>query len=241
MRSYLSMWNKCFDYKGKADLKEFWIPVLVHAVLIALAGLYWILAKANGWSALPFWYLVGYLVLATVPFIALTVRRLHDTGRNGIWAWLLLFVGPGTIAVLALCAAASGFTPAYNRPVNLYGPPEWFDPSSNVPDEVYGPPEWFDPSSNENVDVYGPPPTDEPEETDPGETVTEPASFEPTENIPEPVYGPPEWFTEDETEESGEESTEEEKETRTIEPETLDPGTNINDPLYGVPTPTVSR
>ena len=268
---YLDMWKKSFDYRGKATLREFWIPVLIHLILMGAAALYFALAQNNGWSGSPFWVLVGFLVLAQIPFVALTVRRLHDTGRKGVWAWLLLFVGPGTLAVLILCASASGFTPGYNRPVNLYGPPEWFESSQNMNEDVYGPPEWFEPSTNMTPTVYGPPDPFEPSENEPVAVYGPPEWFDPASNENEDVYGPPEWFDPSENveppvygppewlepssnmtptvygppslpDESGtEEGKEETTEEPTTEEPTLDPRENTNDPLYGVPTPTYSR
>ncbi|MFZ0322818.1 MAG: DUF805 domain-containing protein [Actinomycetes bacterium] len=59
--------------------------------------------------------LVAYVVLILLPWLAVSVRRLHDTGRSGALLWLLL-VPFGSLLVLVFQAFPS--TPAANQ----YGP-----------------------------------------------------------------------------------------------------------------------
>ena len=178
--SYISFWKKAFDYKGISSLGEYWQPVGLHIGLAALAVVFYVMSRNDlEWAKIPFWILTAFLVISFVPFTALTVRRLRDTGMSGLWALLLLFVGAGTCVVLCLCAAGSSILPWNNVPVNVYGPPPWmestdFDPSQNEPVDVYGPPEWFDRGEEDT------------EETLP---------FDPTRNLEEPLYGAPDWPT----------------------------------------------
>ena len=200
MREYRDFWKRAFDYRGVSNRREYWIPVGIHMGLTVLLVIYYVLVKTNGWgNSLPFWILLIFLLITVIPFIALTVRRLKDTGMSGFWAFLLLFVGAGTCIVLALCAAGSGYYPGMDEPVNLYGPPpfESIDPTREIPAPLYGPPpfesetvpETFDPSDNSNVDVYGPPEWFEPSrqqlETD------DIKPLDPSKNIADPLYGPP--------------------------------------------------
>lgn len=212
--SYRAFWKRIFDYKGSSSLREYWQPVGLHLGLSLAALILWLLYQNNNelrWLSIPFWILLAFLIVSLVPFVSLTVRRLRDTGMSGLWALLLLFVGAGTCVVLALCAGGSGFFPGQNRPVNVYGPPEWFegttafDPSQNEPVDVYGPPEWFDGTKEE----------------EPG-SVPETPDFDPENNEPVAVYGPPEWF----------EGSREEAETV---PAPFDPSRNTDAPLYGAP------
>ena len=177
-RAYTDFWKRSFDYRGACSLREYWMPVGLHLGLTALLVLFYLLK----WN-IPFWILLIYLLLSLIPFVALTVRRLRDTGLSGLWALLLLFVGAGTCVVLALCAAGSGFLPGENRPVNLYGPPPIetaFDPSEMPGEDISGPPpseETFDPTKETAAQLYGPPPSEE--------------TFDPTKETAAPLYGPP--------------------------------------------------
>jgi uncharacterized membrane protein YhaH (DUF805 family) len=58
---------------------------------------------------------VAYVVVIVVPWLAVSARRLHDTGRSGAWLWLLL-VPFGTTFLLVFLAFPS--TPTANQ----YGP-----------------------------------------------------------------------------------------------------------------------
>lgn len=52
-----------------------------------------------------------------LPFLAVTVRRLHDVGKSGAWAWLLLlsYIGLGILSFFWLCKEG-------NKGLNKYGP-----------------------------------------------------------------------------------------------------------------------
>ena len=142
MKEYRDFWKRSFDYKGTSDRWEYWIPVGIHLGLMLLLIIYYLVAQDKGWPGFPFWIVLLFQLIAVIPFVALTVRRLKDTGMSGLWAVLLLFVGAGTCVVLAFCAADSGFTPGWNRPGALYGPPpiESIDPTTETPAPLYGPP-----------------------------------------------------------------------------------------------------
>lgn len=164
---YKDFWKRAFDFSGVSSLREYWLPVGLHLGLLLFALVWYLFFKEKNDFTIPFWIVIIYLVIAIVPFVALTVRRLRDTGFSGLWALLLLFVGAGTCVVLALCAAGSGFIPAASV----------FDPQTNTAAALYGPPpisssedsrnteaadvesSSFDPKTNTAAPLYGPPPT----------------------------------------------------------------------------------
>jgi len=75
------------DFEGRATRKEFWFFVLFFTIIAVLASL-----------VHPILQLVVYLVIL-VPYISLTVRRLHDTGRSGWWALLGLIPFAGLVVI----------------------------------------------------------------------------------------------------------------------------------------------
>ena len=223
----IKLWARIFDYKGKSSRKEYWFAFIFHIIIGILVAL------NIGLSMIPeiFVPLVGsnviiniihyafliigilflaYLVLAIIPWIALTVRRLRDAGKSGWWTVLLLIFGIGHLVLFFLCSLASSaagvFIPATNVPAGVYGPPDWFDPSINQNDDVYGP-DWgddYDPYYNEPATEYGPPEWDFDEEIfDPynnnNDDVYGPEwdyddDFDPELNVEPAVYGPPSWY-----------------------------------------------
>lgn len=205
MKYIAEMWKRIFDYKGKSGRKEYWIPFAVNAVIAVLVTVLMLVRPYAEWVFVPAIAFAVYLAVSFIPFISLTVRRLHDTGKSGWWYLMSFVLGVGAVVVILMCAGSSGtFSPNLNYAAGVYGPP--FDPSDNMHHTMYGPPiaeEPFDPEENVPFDVYGPPPLDEepieeetelPEETAAVSEESEPEPFLSAENVMPAVYGPPEFF-----------------------------------------------
>lgn len=107
--------NYC-NFSGRASRPEFWWPMLLFTCIVLaplLAGLLLIHTTA-GWILIV---LPGPLALAlAVPSLGLTIRRLHDTGREGYWILVGLIPVAGWIALLRWCSLPGTTYP------NLYGP-----------------------------------------------------------------------------------------------------------------------
>lgn len=181
MKYIISLWKRIFDYKGTSGRKEFWVPFGVNAGLaVLMAVLCYIKFMGISWLAVPLIIIAVYLAASAVPFISLTVRRLHDTGRSGRWYWLVFAFGVGAVVLIMMLAGATqSFDPNENLAVGVYGPPDGFendyDPEDNINEDVYGPPEYFeddyDPETEVQELVYGPPSWFETEtDTEPAET-----------------------------------------------------------------------
>ncbi len=223
MKYIIEMWKRIFDYKGTSGRKEYWIPFAVNAVLAVVLAVMCLLKIYAPWLAITAIVLALYLAASFIPFISLTVRRLHDTGKSGWWYLVSFVMGVGAVVVILMCAGRAGsFVPSNNYAVTVYGPPEYFDPADNIGVDVYGPPplddDNFNPADNTQVAVYGPPMLDDSdiapfvpdesvteatvaEETEVPEETTalpeeekEPEMFFTAENVMPAVYGPPEWF-----------------------------------------------
>lgn len=114
-----SVFSKYATFSGRARRSEYWYWILftvVVGVIAAVAdnGLGLKIAKDSsltyGWVSV-----VAWLVLL-IPTIAVTFRRLHDTGRSGWWWLLSLICGIGAIILLVFCLSDS-------KPgANEYGP-----------------------------------------------------------------------------------------------------------------------
>ncbi|WP_315583455.1 DUF805 domain-containing protein [Actinomyces viscosus] len=113
------------QFRGYASPSEFWWPFLVLQMLIPFV--LYILAIALGASAatsgseeppMASFLLLGLLMIyclaIVLPSYALMVRRLHDTGKSGLFV-LFQFVGLGIIPLILCCMGS--------RP-DLYRP-EW--------------------------------------------------------------------------------------------------------------------
>lgn len=79
MDQYIGAIKQYADFGGRARRNDFWIFVLINLVLLFITGLI-----SDTIANL-------YALFAFIPNIAITARRLHDTGRSGWWQ-LLYFI-----------------------------------------------------------------------------------------------------------------------------------------------------
>ncbi len=125
MKWYIAVLKKYAVFSGRARRKEYWYFTLVdllfkfvNAVITRLLST--IESAPAVMPVITFIIAVLYPVLVLVPALAVTIRRLHDTGRSG-W-WLLL-------ALIAQLSATFGgvlfFVPSEGIPTSaarIYGP-----------------------------------------------------------------------------------------------------------------------
>lgn len=92
MNWFLSVLKRPVDFKGRARRKEYWYFFLYSLILTIILS---VIDNALGWynSAEEVGILSGvFTLLILLPSLAVTARRLHDTGRSG-W-WMLLYIIP---------------------------------------------------------------------------------------------------------------------------------------------------
>ncbi|MED1204026.1 DUF805 domain-containing protein [Heyndrickxia acidicola] len=116
MQWYLKVLNNYAGFEGRARRKEYWMFVLFNFIFELIVRI--VDAILHTHSLLPFLY--GLAVL--IPSLAVSARRLHDTGKSG-WVQLINLIPViGTIIFIVFMCQDS-----QDRP-NKYGP---------VPKEFY--------------------------------------------------------------------------------------------------------
>lgn len=85
MNWYVQAFQKYAEFNGRSTRGEFWYFLLIHALVIL--GIILIELVFGTYGILGGLYAIG----AIVPSFAVTVRRLHDTGRSG-WSILLVLI-----------------------------------------------------------------------------------------------------------------------------------------------------
>lgn len=101
--TYKDFWLKYTKFKGCATRREFWTPVLINAIILAVL----VVIELFVFPLIS--PLVDVITLAVfVPTLAITTRRLHDTGHSGHWQWLY-FTVYGSIAVLVFLCQKSKY------------------------------------------------------------------------------------------------------------------------------------
>jgi uncharacterized membrane protein YhaH (DUF805 family) len=121
--------SKYATFSGRARRSEFWWFYLFIAIISGIPSAYiyfqtYANADAESASIGILGILVGLLNLALVlPFIAVSVRRLHDRDSSGWWWWLSVLCGLGAL-ILILAFYIQPTKPGPNK----YGP----DPTGAV-------------------------------------------------------------------------------------------------------------
>ncbi|MGX9416700.1 DUF805 domain-containing protein [Vibrio sp. RC27] len=102
MSWYLLVLSKYAVFSGRARRQEYWMFFLFNLIFTIALGF---VDRMFGTDVLSF----VYGVFIFIPNLAVLVRRLHDTGRSGWWALLLLVPLIG-ILVLFIFAILDGHT-----------------------------------------------------------------------------------------------------------------------------------
>ncbi len=109
MELFFKTWSSWRDYKGRAKRKEYWNFVITNTIFLALAT--WnatYVAYDNFNLGVTILTLASiYFIILLPPFIALSVRRMHDIGYSGWWVLLLLLPLFGWIWFFILTIRAS--------------------------------------------------------------------------------------------------------------------------------------
>ena len=91
INAYVDMWKNFANFGGRTSVGGYWWAFLANIIVGTIVGF------------IPY---VGtlYTLVALIPGIALTVRRLNDTGKS--WAWIFISLIPlvgSIILIIMLC------------------------------------------------------------------------------------------------------------------------------------------
>jgi uncharacterized membrane protein YhaH (DUF805 family) len=106
MKWYLGAFKKYVDFRGRARRKEYWFFFLFN-IIVSFALAFIDIAMAGGemgpQAGLGILSII-YALAAFLPGLAVSVRRLHDTNRTGVWILIGLvpLIGPIVLLVFFL-------------------------------------------------------------------------------------------------------------------------------------------
>jgi uncharacterized membrane protein YhaH (DUF805 family) len=105
MEWYRMVWSRFGEFEGRSRRTEYWMFSLINFLaLLALGALGGVgLIVNRDYGAVLFLPMALYLLAALIPGIAVSVRRLHDSGKSG-WL-LLLFAVIGIIPFVGFIAS----------------------------------------------------------------------------------------------------------------------------------------
>ena len=127
IRAYSSYWRNGFNFSGRTSRGGYWQVAFINiAAFIALAVfMYLSLSGAiDGFKnpieplgpVVPIVIVVSWPFINAVPSLAMTVRRLHDTGRSGAYYFFALIPLAGPIIMVYFL-----ISPTMNPRMNRYG------------------------------------------------------------------------------------------------------------------------
>jgi len=100
MNAVKSVYGNYAGFTGKANRGEFWWFVLFYVVVYAVLAA--LISVSN-----MFAIVLGIFALGTlIPYLAVGVRRLHDTGKSGWWI-LIAFIPLGILVLIFFWAQPS--------------------------------------------------------------------------------------------------------------------------------------
>lgn len=128
---YLAVLRKYAVFSGRARRREFWMFVLFNIVVSIALG---VIDAIIGWSFREGAGVLGtlYSLAVIIPSIAVGVRRLHDTGRSGLWILIGLVPFIGWLVLLVFYVIDG------ERGPNQYGPDPKAGERGYVPASQYG-------------------------------------------------------------------------------------------------------
>lgn len=123
MNWYLEALNKYTVFDGRARRKEYWFFMLFNFLISMAVGIFdRLMGSFDPQSGVGFFGLI-YMVGIIVPGLAVSVRRLHDTGRSGWWLLLSLVPLLGELVLIYFMLLDS------DRGINKYGPSPKYEPT----------------------------------------------------------------------------------------------------------------
>ena len=104
---FLEPYKKYAVFSGRSRRKEYWLFTLFYYIAIV------VLSFIDGVIGTPGVITTLFVLITILPYIALGVRRLHDTERTGWWILISLIPVIGAIWFIVLCCLDSN--PGENR------------------------------------------------------------------------------------------------------------------------------
>lgn len=113
--AYNMFFSRAFDFEGRTARREFWLGVLPNAIImiglivLLVIGLVSFEAAINPLSVVMLILLGLFCLIELLPSVALIVRRMHDIGKDGKYAYVLLIPFFGFIYYIYLVTRPTDF------------------------------------------------------------------------------------------------------------------------------------
>ncbi len=103
---YLMPFKRWMDFSGRSRRKEYWLFLLFNIILVVSISLIAESLGVRDYANIP---LAIYILAVIIPFLSLTIRRLHDIGKSGWYILIRLIPLIGGLWFLALMCTDSQY------------------------------------------------------------------------------------------------------------------------------------
>ena len=125
IKAYKAYWKNAFNFRSRTKVAGYWWVVFVN-LIIGLALLIFMYLSTSGAVSgfknpleplgpiVPIVMFVSWPFINFIPTLALTVRRLHDTGRSG-WYYLFIIIPVAGLFIMIYFLTSPSMYPQGNR------------------------------------------------------------------------------------------------------------------------------
>lgn len=116
IKAFLSMWKNTLNFSGSTSIREYWLALAANVIMMYVGiipiGLLFTFVRVIGFvdyldKGTAAVVLMVYILIFFVPIIAMTVRRMRDTGFS--WCPLvLLAVGVPALGIMIIGILKNG-------------------------------------------------------------------------------------------------------------------------------------
>lgn len=94
LRHYSTVIKKYATFEGRAGRAEYWYFFLANTIVYIILSILSIISAAISEIGVTIIFIlyIAYTLFILPPLLAVTIRRLHDTGKSG-W-WILIIFAP---------------------------------------------------------------------------------------------------------------------------------------------------
>jgi len=109
-----TLFTKYAAFSGRASRKEYWLFTLCHLSIIFFGAFLTVLAVMNKETeifGIIFMVFTGlFILVAFIPFLALSIRRLHDSDHSGAWVLInfIPYIGDFIFLIFTLLDSTHG-------------------------------------------------------------------------------------------------------------------------------------
>lgn len=87
INAYIAFWANAFDFKGRSTRTEYFVPFITNFMISLVMGFITNFGHTPNHPTIATLYFDAiWASLTIIPHLSVTIRRLHDTGRDFKWS-----------------------------------------------------------------------------------------------------------------------------------------------------------